>query len=361
MRITKMKKITLNSLLHLSLIAVLLTACSKEEDTKPQFQNGNDRLSIRLKAAINIGGVLYDSIPANFTITSWDVNNIAHKKDTALNPGTHVIYLPKSAVRYILKMQKWGVTYEKILNQAEVTEGALYQLRAHKDAKKLQWVTEEIFKNGVPILSAKQHFIYDAQGRITEVHAFAPNPNGGALVSGSKDLFLYDGNELWVNSVRKSDEVIYSHSAYKFDGLGRTIQTKHQYLTENHVYTNQYTSEGIVMLFGENASNTNGSRIALKFIGGNRVEEETIITNSPTTVKKYSYDFNINPYAVIKMPSMYFEHSSKNNVLTEFWEGYNRFINEYAYDSDGYVTEVTTKIRTNTGEYVHYSRTIFTY
>lgn len=361
-----MKKIILNSLLQLSLLVIFLTACNKKDDIinpqpKPLPQPSNELLSVRLKAAITIGDVLYDSIPADFTITSWDVNNIALKKDTTLSPGTHLIHLPKAAVRYSLKMQKWGVTYEKILNRAEVTEGSFYQVGGHKEAKKLQWVTEEIFDNGAPVLNGKQQFIYDSQGRINEVHAYAPNPNGGALISGFKDLFLYNGNELQVNNIRKGDAVIFSHSAYKFDALGRTIQTKHQYLTQNDVYTNQYTSEGILMLFGESATNTNGSRIALKFAGGNRVEEKTMITNYPTIVKHYRYDQNINPYAIIKMPSMYFEHSSKNNVLAESWEGYDRFINTYTYDSDGYVTEVITKGRNNNGQYVNYSRTIYTY
>ena len=85
-----------NTIMLLSTGAILFTACSKKDDILspqplPQPQPGAGLLSVRLKAAITVGNVLYDSIPANFTITSWDVNNIALQKDTVLNPGVQVI------------------------------------------------------------------------------------------------------------------------------------------------------------------------------------------------------------------------------------------------------------------------------
>lgn len=338
--------------------------CSKTDEIllpSPPAPPSSSYFPIKLKASITVGDLVYDSIPAGFTITSWDKNNVAQQKDTVLEAGAQVIYLAKDAVRYSLKMQKWGVTYEKMLNRIDVAEGDLYILGGHKEGKKLQWVTEERFVNGAPVLSAKQEFLYDAQGRINEVHAFAIDPNDGVLKSGSSDLYLYGGNELWVNSVRKSDGVLFSHSAFTFDAEGRTIESKYEYLTEKHVYTNKYTSEGILMLFGKNTTDVNGSRIALKFSGGNLVEEKTVIINHPISVKGFRHDLNINPYAVIKMPTLYFEHSSKNNVLAEFWEGHDQYSYHYVYDADGYVSEVTIKIRENNGQLVNHSRILYTY
>ncbi len=358
-----MRKLLFSKVMQMTVVAVLLTACSKQDDIltpTPPTQPVQGYFMVKLKASITVGDVVYDSIPATFTISSWNINSVARQKDTSLNAGAQVIYLPKDAVRYSIKMQKWGVTYEKTLNRAEVAEGALYLLGGQKEAKKLQWVTEETFVNGAPILSSKQKFLYDVQGRVNEVHSYAPDLNG-VLRSGSVDLFLYGGNELWVNSMTASTAILFSHSAYTFDALGRTVESKYEYLTEKHVYTNLYTSEGILMLFGKNAVDVNGSRIALKFSGGNLVEEKTIITNYPTVVKQFRHDFNINPYVIIKMPSLYFERSSKNNVLTESWEGKDRYTYVYTYDSDGYVTEVTTRIRSNDGQLVNYSRTMYTY
>ena len=358
-----MRKTLVDIVTKISVVAVLMTACSKKDGiTEPPLQPvppiDKGSLPIYLKAAITVGDVVYDSIPATFTITTWNVNGVAHRKDTALNPGAQVIYLPKDASRYSLKLQKWGVTEEKMLNKADVTEGALYQLGGRKEAKRLQWVNEYKFENGTFSLSAKQHFEYDAEGRINEVHAYAPDPNDGALRSHSSDLFLYGRNELWVNHTSKKDGTLWYNSAYTFDAQGRTIQSKHRYRTENHIYTNQYTNEGIVMMAGQNAADPNGSRIALRFTGGNRVEEKTIIPGYTTTVKNFRYDFNINPFAVIKMPSLYFEHSSRNNVVAEGWEGSDKLIYEYKYDADGYVTEVISKSQNNG---LLHGKTVYTY
>ncbi|MGZ5246922.1 MAG: hypothetical protein ACXWV5_07760, partial [Flavitalea sp.] len=332
-----MRKTFVETAIHLLVVAVLLTACNKQDVLIPPTPPGtpqpeNGFFAVNLKAAITVGDVVYDSIPATFTLTYWDVNNVSHQKDTSLDAGVQVVYLPKNALKYSLKMQKWGVTYEKNLNKSEVTEGALYQLGGYKEPKRLKWVSEERFENGSFVLSSKQEFIYDAQGRINEIHAYAPDPNDGVLRSGNSDLFLYGENELWINNVSKDGQTMWGHTAYTFDGQGRTIQSKIQFLNENHIYTNQYTNDGIRMLVGANATNPNGSRIELRFLGGNRVEEKTIIPNYANTIKSYSYDFNINPYVIINMPSMYFEHNSKNNILAESWEGNSRIVNEYKYD-----------------------------
>lgn len=361
-----MKKTLVGNVIHLLAVAVLFTACNKKDvlnpptpPTNPQPENGF--FAVKLKTAITIGDVVYDSIPATFTLTYWDINNISHQKDTTLDAGAQVIYLPKSALKYSLKMQKWGVTYEKMLNKSEITEGALYQLGGNKDPKKLKWVSEERFENGSFELSSKQEFVYDEQGKINEIHEYAPDPNNGVLRSGSSNIFLYGQNELWVNNVSKAEGTLWGHTAFKYDNQGRAIESKFQYLTETHIFTNQYTPDGIRMLMGANATNQNGSRIELKFSEGNRIEEKTVIPNYPTVIKNYSYDFNINPYVIIKMPSMYFEHNSKNNVLDESWEGNKAFVYEYKYDAEGYVTEVISKVRNNNGQMENYSRTIYSY
>lgn len=356
-----------SNLLTATLLAItLLSSCKKERLSQNPLPNPvplptESSFSVRVKAVLKVGDVVYDSIPAMFTITTWDADGVAHAKDTLMNPGEQLIYLPKTAVRYSLKLNKWGISDEKLLNKSEVVEGALYQLGGQKGVKKLQSVTEYSFINGAFAISAKQDFIYDNQGQINEIHAYSPDPNTGVLRSGSSDVFLYGSNQLWVNNISKSDGTIFSHTAFTFDAQGRIIHSKYEYLTQKEAYTIQYTSEGILMLRGQNATDPNGSRIALRFAGGNRVEEKTIFPNLSTTVKNFRYDFNINPYVVIKMPSLYFEHSSKNNVAAEGWDGSDQLIHEYTYDVDGYVTEVITKTRNNSGQFVNYTRTVYTY
>ena len=196
-----MKKGLANVLTCLAAVAILLAACSKEKDRLPQNPPTNpvppppaeSSFSIRLKAVIKVGDVVYDSIPARFTITVWDVDGVAHVKDTLLNAGEQLIYLPKKATRYSLKLNKWGISDEKLLTKSEVTEGALYQLGGVKAAKRLQSVTDYSFTNGAFTLSAKQDFLYDDQGQITEIHAYAPDANTGVLRSGSAPADVSSG------------------------------------------------------------------------------------------------------------------------------------------------------------------------
>ena len=365
-----MKNVFARTLTLATLIATVFTACKKESLPKPQPQPTppvvnppaeGGHFTVKLKAAITVGDVVYDSIPATFTITSWDANGVQHQKDTTLQAGAQDIQLPKAHSRYAFSVNKWGVQDQLVLNMADVIEGRTYTLGGSKAAKKLQSVTQYAFVNGAFVPSQRQVFAYDVQGRIKHIDQYGANEQGVLSLS-SRDEFVYDGNKLRVENVNiGGNRTVWFHHAYTFDAQGRAIQSEYRYITEHHIYTNQYNGNGITMLIGEGANNPNGSRIALKFAGGNRVEEKTIIPNYTNTIKSLTYDFNINPYAVIKMPSLHFELSSKNNVLTEAWEGHDANRNEYSYDAEGYVTEVITKGRNNNGGYVNTGKTVYAY
>lgn len=243
-----------------------------------------------------------------------------------------------------------------------MVDGASFTLGGTKAAKKLQSVTQYSFVNGSFVPSQRQVFAYDAQGRIMHIEQHTTN-NQGQLQLSAKDEFIYDGNRLRVENVSTTGGVrtVWYHHAYTFDAQGRAIQSEYRYLTQHEVYTNQFNSNGIDMLMGEGASDPNGSRITLKFAGGNRVEEKTIIPGHTTAVVNYTHDFNINPYAVIKMPSLRFELASKNNALTQAWEGRDASRYENSYDADGYVTQVVAKARNSNGDYVNSSKIVYTY
>lgn len=359
-----MKNVFARTLMLTMLTATVLTACEKEGLPKPVITPPVDDgyFTVKLKAAITVGDVVYDSIPATFTITSWDANGVQHQKDTTLQAGAQAILLPKAHSRYAFSVNKWGVHNQLVLTKNEVTEGHTYTLSGSKAAKKLQSVTQYAFVNGAFVPSQRQVFAYDAQGRIKHIDQYGVNEQG-ALSLGSRDEFIYDGNQLKVENVNVSGgpRTVWFHHAYTFDAQGRAIQSEYRYITEHHLYTNQYTSDGINMLMGAGTEASGGSRIALKFASGNRVEEKTVIPNHANTVKYFTYDANINPYAVIKMPSLYFEMASKNNVLTEGWEGRDAIRKTYSYDAEGYVTEVLAKGRNNNGEYVNTGKTVYTY
>lgn len=349
------------------LTVTVFTACNKEDLPKPKPPVvtppvAEGYITIKLKAAITVGDVVYDSIPATFRITSWDDNGVQHQKDTTLDAGAQAIHLPKAHSRFSFSINKWGVDDQLVLAKNEITEGRVYTLGGSKAAKKLQSVTQYSFFNGAFVPSQRQVFAYDAQGRIQHIDQYGTN-NQGQLQLMSKDEYIYDGNKLRVENVSVTGGVrtVWYHHAYTFDAQGRAVQSEYRYLTQHEVYTNQFNSSGITMLMGEGASDPNGSRLALKFAGGNRVEVKTILPGYTTTVINYSHDFNINPYAVIKMPSLRFELSSKNNVQSEAWEGRDANRNENSYDGDGYLIQVITKSRNSEGDYINSSKLVYTY
>lgn len=352
----------------LALVSVtVLTACQKEDVLKPTPPvvtppASDGHITIKLKAAITVGDVVYDSIPATFRITSWDENGVQHQKDTTLDAGAQAIQLPKGHSRYAFAVNKWGVDGQVVMTKNEITEGHTYTLGGSKAAKKLKSVTQYSFLNGAFVPSQRQVFAYDAQGRIKHIDQYGADEEG-VLRLGTRDEFNYTGNGLKIENVSQTGSVktVWYHYAYAFDAQGRAIQSEYRYLTQHEIFTNQYSSHGITMLMGEGATDPNCARIALKFAGGNRVEEKTVLPGYPSTVVNFTHDFNINPYAVIKMPSQRFELSSKNNVLTEVWENYNAYRNENSYDTDGYLTEVVNKVRSNNGVYVNNSKTVYTY
>ena len=369
-----MKNVIVSFVSIVALSTTLLTACTKEEMPKQPLEQPQPELNpnppveegfftIRLKAAITVGDVIYDSIPATFRITSWDNNGVQHQKDTTLEAGAQIIKLPRAHSRFAFYVNKWGVEDQLVISKNEVTDFATYTLKGSKAAKKLQAVTQYSFVNGAYVVSSKKIFSYDAQGRIKAIDNLAPGTEPGSLRLAGQEVFTYNGNQLGVDYINKGggNEYVVEQSAYAFDALGRTIRSEYKYLTQHEIYNNHFTENGINMLMGENASDPNGARIALKFTGGNRVEEKTVIPDHETTVKFFRYDFNINPYAVIKMPSVYFELASKNNVVAEGWSGTDHVLSQYSYDAEGYVTQVIKKERNNNGQVVPALKTVFTY
>ena len=67
---------------------------SKPDTTRPG--NPETYFVIKVKGSIAVGEVVYDSIPATLTITSWDSNQVQHVREQALAAGFNNVSLPKS-------------------------------------------------------------------------------------------------------------------------------------------------------------------------------------------------------------------------------------------------------------------------
>lgn len=353
-----MRKVITRIAFGMAIAATTLTACKKDKNDvpAPPPPPAGD-FALKVKAAITVGDVVYDSIPATFTITSWDRSGIMHQRAVELAAGTQTVYVPKAHTKYRIQLAKWGITDERTILNNEVSETTTYVLGGSKAAKKLREEVGYQYKDGSYQLYNKMTYTYDNEGRLKEIGNYfidgeEPTPR---LVLSRVDRFLYNGTRVEkIESIDKQnpgDHVI-EFSAFTWNGQGKIIGINYGETGGTASCRMEYTSQGNnelvrVNFFEDNMDN--GSRAELKFAGGNRVEEKTFIPNYLTATRRFTYDNNINPYVHIKWPQINLVYESKNNVLEEQPDFAAISLKcEYSYDADGYVTEVRkSEVRSN--------------
>ncbi|MGV3658357.1 MAG: hypothetical protein ACO1NX_10390, partial [Chitinophagaceae bacterium] len=136
----------------------------------PDDNDPNAFTKIKVRPLIKVGDVVYDSIPVAFTLTSWNASGQPTVTNIAFAAGTNEVRLPKSAIRYDLQVNKWGITDVLSLQKEDVQEGALYQLGGSKEAKKLQWELGYKMVNGAWIAESKKVYQYDGSRLAKIIH-----------------------------------------------------------------------------------------------------------------------------------------------------------------------------------------------
>lgn len=368
-----MRKAISRIALGMAITATTLTACKKDDLPTPMPPAPpTGEYAIKVKAAITVGDVVYDSIPATLTISSWDRTGVMHQREVQLAAGTQTVYLPKAHTRYHIKLNKWGITDERRLFPSEVSETNTYVLGGTKAAKKLKEEMHYTYENGSFRPQMKRAFVYDNNdGKLSEVQNFG-NMDGGATANMelySTDRFEYSGNKL-------QDITTFDH----LDGGAITGFNRFSWTTEGKLYHIQYSTgaeQSSCRIFhpdGQNGTDwihieyflqdiSLSSRVELKFKDGNRVEEKNHMPNYPIATRTYTYDAGINPYVFLKWPTMNFAYDSKNNVVEEKYSNVSiRIEKEYTYDADGFVKEVLKKeINTSNNEVRGISKTVYSY
>lgn len=368
-----MRKVISRMVFLVAITATTLTACKKDKDAVPAPPPPpQGEYAVKVKAAITVGDVVYDSIPATFTITSWDRSGVMHQRDVQLAAGTQTVYLPKAHTKYRIRLAKWGLTDERTFLNSEVNETTTYVLGGSKAAKKLKEEMHYSYENGSFQPQLKRAFVYDNGGRLRDVQNYG-NMDGGATANlelYSIDRFLYDGNKL--EQIMTLDQQENLNSLLGFNMFTWTTQGKLA-----HIRYGNDVEQSTCRIFhpdGQNGTDwihieyflndiTTGGRVELKFKDGNRVEEKTQMPNYPVATRTYTYDAGINPYVFLKWPTMNFAYDSKNNVVEEAYSNVSiRMERTYTYDADGFVKEVVRKeINTTTGEVRGMSKIVYTY
>ncbi|SDG90323.1 hypothetical protein SAMN04487996_12527 [Dyadobacter soli] len=343
-------------------------------DTSKPLPAMDKRVFIRVM--IKVGEVLYDSIPAQLIVKSWDAKQEMDYKIHYLAAGTQQIYLSAKAVRFELSVSKWGMNAHRTLSQAKVQENALYDLGGELPAKRIRSVTQARIKDGVSKPYTKTDYEYHANGTVKQRLLWGKRADMSTYLM-EKDIFGYtDG---YITSILTYDEsnALLKKQAVRYDAEGRVVSLEEtrgtatittnasyflletrsgvtqdyridaQYQFENGKYTDYYskTMHGGIALLDVYSGHT-GSR-----------EEGT-----------YNYDSCINPYVHLKIPEAHFNQYVKHNMVIQrkIRSGarpqHEPYDFKYTYDADGYPKELMTKYRSvETRADTYMMRTVFTY
>lgn len=339
---------------------------------KPDTQT-DKRVFIRTN--IKAGEILYDSIPAQLIVRSWDAKDEMDYKMFYI-AGTQPISLPAKGVRFQFTLNKWGGRAERTLTQAEVKDGALYTIDLQLAAKKLKSVVEVKITSESAKPQTKTDYEYNANGEISQRLVWGKKAdNSNYLIQ--KEIFTYTNGH--ITGIKSFDEgnTLLKTLTVRYDMDGRVIALEEIKGSEKTAVTASY----FPLETGGNIRNNyridaqldlyNGKHTdyySKTMSGGKMIYDIYTSHNGGNVEGYYDYDSGINPYVHLKIPELLFSQYDRHNKTfprKQYGHGrpeYEAVDFKYTYDADGYPKELLTKYRFTGSKMDAYTiRTIFTY
>jgi hypothetical protein len=332
--------------------------------------------NIYLRPLIKIGNIVYDSVPVQLVLRSWDNKNNMTYKALSLPAGLQAIRLPGNGVRYQLSIAKWETYDELNLTKEQVQENTVYVMGGYKEAKKLKTVFEYKLVNGVSTPQSKTDYEYEANGHLKNRLIWGKRADmSNYLVR--KDMFGYQNSRISQISGYDESNALITTTTFGYNNEGRVINMQElsagQEINGTVNYLPLEGSSGISHNYRIDIQYRNTSQYYTTFyskdIHGGNVQADIITTshgNKETGL--YAYDFAINPFAHLAIPDLYLSTVSKHNktAQTKTWMGaypeFEPYHYSYTYDQDGYPKELLTKYRSyQTKAEVFTIRTVFVY
>lgn len=174
-----------------------------------RFGNRNDNPNqerdrqILVRPIIRVGDVVYDSVPAQLIVKSWDAQNHMTYNIVYLNAGVQSVLLLAKAVKHQLSISKWGAYDALTLNKEDIEEGVIYDIGGDVAAQKLTTVYEYKIVNGVSTPITKTDFEYDADGRLKQKQVLAKHADMSSYLL-QKDIYEYTNNK--ISTIKSYDE-----------------------------------------------------------------------------------------------------------------------------------------------------------
>jgi hypothetical protein len=382
-----MKQNLMNPALLFALLLMLLTACNKEQlpipigkpvpgnpvpgkptnPAPPQNPAPPALLQVRIKAAIQVGTLLYDSIPATLSMELWDSTGQSTQKQLALQPGTNTLSLPANTAKVYFKMEQWKVQSEQTLGRDQLDTLQVLVLGGQKAAKQLVSEAQYIFAAGEYRPQGKTEYQYNSNGSLHEVRFYQKKISEAELRHHLTDRFFYTSGKL--TEIKRSDIANnrpVGTTLFSYNGAGR-IATM-----DNTSYDN--ATKATVAYYGNDISiyhqYNNGFNLSyeMHFLNGNKVAETARSSRGGGEGGTFTYDHNINPKAHLNYPNLFLTNLSQNNTLgrnktySGAYPSSEPYKYEYTYDADGYPTTLLLHYKTGiNGENLYHTKTVFTY
>ncbi len=362
----------------------LLLSCTKKDlpvpinqpntpqQPNPPHQGGGQYqpLKIKVQAIIKIGDIVYDQIPASFTLTSYDSSMQPHMLSVSLKPGINEVSIPSNHLRYRLFVKQWNQTDEMTLDRSNIQEDVIYTLGGAREAKKLKYEISAVLVNGVYRADSKTEYQYDANGKLTQVLLLKKRNNGDIYTAFSETLSYQDGKATVLTRKDETGTIINTtHISYdqqgKMKSLKQTAQAGEIHAAISYAITGAGVETRIKHINSINDITTDYYMLSDK---GNQVKRSYLASNNMSEGSDYGYDKNINPYIHMNWPDMLLSRNSKNNIS---WTGKEYFSGNmtldpvtynYTYDADGYPVSLVKEFRSaRTGDILNTTKTTYHY
>lgn len=367
-------------------IATAMVACRKTEVVRPskpippieqpgngggEQNNGDTLITIKVRAVIRIGEIVYDSLPTQLTIISWDAQSKARVQQIKLKAGVNEVQLHKDHLLHQLKLDKWGHSDELPLKKEDLNGTTTYILGGAMQAKKLRSEIEYVLVDGQYRPESKIEYQYSAVGHLQKVLYYKRGKDGRAYVSTTE---LIERNAYHVTSTTKFDSAntLLERTTFTYDQQGKIISLEKQessgikingtvqsVATENGIETGieyRYSHNNIVMTYN------------MVFLRGNLIMGTATNNYYNSEIGRYNHDLTINPYAHMDWPDIFLSRKSKNNVIWSQKEYFGAYpisdpVNyRYKYSGDGYPLELLKDHRSyKTGAILYTTKTTYHY
>lgn len=325
--------------------------------------------NIKVHLKITVGNIVYDSLPGTLKIKSTDDANNQWTRTVELTPGMNTIRLPESHKTYQLELNKWNITSTRTVNIENAPGNMVVQMDGFRQPKRLNEKTVYREVMGSYTIDDKNEYTYNANGSLHKIKYYQKLPQFSAIQHIHTFTFVYAAGLLTKIERHDKNSVLQGFTNFEYAG-NRIVNMIHKsYDQETYAYV-QYSADALHSLIDVDYLYSNGNALSynMKFRHGNKVSDHVQSSTGAGGAGAYQYDHNINPFAHVNYPDLYFTNSSKNNVINE-QGGYVGSIPsvviykyEYTYDNDGYPTELVRGFRGATsGAHLYNLKTIYTY